>query len=138
MAVSYEGWLRSRESYRERRDRAFWTMVDIQDGCWVWTGARQTRRPNGLGGYGTLIRNGRLFYAHRYAYELVKGPIPSGLEILHACDNPPCINPAHLSVGTRSDNVRDMFIKGRHPFGPADLTFLNRANPRTKHYQGDR
>jgi DNA-binding Xre family transcriptional regulator len=70
----------------------------------LWTGAR---RPLGYGALSVL-------HAHRVAYELVYGKIPPDLIVLHICDNPPCVNPAHLRVGTRSENTRDMYAKGRH------------------------
>ena len=68
-------------------------------------------------GYGvTNVNIGGRYYsikAHRYAYELAKGPIPVGLSVLHICDNPRCINAEHLRVGTRADNQQDMKAKGR-------------------------
>lgn len=80
--------------------------------CWEWTGPK-------LGGYGLLFlatnsegrRKGVL--AHRFAYELFKGPITDGLCVMHACDNRTCTNPDHLSLGTRGDNNRDRSAKGR-------------------------
>lgn len=77
------------------------------DDCWEWTGARQTF------GYGLLRVDGRLQRAHRYSYERYNGPIPAGLFVLHRCDNPPCVNPNHLFLGTVQDNSDDMCRKGR-------------------------
>lgn len=78
------------------------------DGCWPWRGARNAR------GYGRVYyAAGRYVHAHRAAYEAARGPVPPGGILLHSCDNPPCCNPAHLSVGTRADNSADMAAKGR-------------------------
>lgn len=65
-------------------------------------------------GYGSIRFRGRETGAHRVAYELFVGPIPPGLDVLHACDTPPCVRPDHLFLGTQLDNVRDMFAKGRN------------------------
>lgn len=93
---------------------AFWARVDVRgpDECWPWTGAL-----NRAGGYGHLSWGGRTIYAHRLAHTLRKGPIPEGMQILHACDNPLCCNPAHLSAGTQAENIADMVAKGRHAVG---------------------
>lgn len=89
----------------------FWKYVEPgEDGeCWEWRGTRQAF------GYGTLYRKekGKSNRACRTAYELFKGPIPDGLVVMHMCDNPPCVNPQHLTVGTRSDNTQDAIKKGR-------------------------
>ena len=57
--------------------------------------------------------SGRMVYAHRLAYELGVGPIPEGMHVLHQCDNPRCINPAHLSIGTHSQNMKECSQRGR-------------------------
>jgi hypothetical protein len=85
----------------------FWSKVAKGDECWVWTAYLDER------GYGRVGFNGKVQYAHRVAYQLEVGPIPEGAHILHSCDNPPCVNPAHLRAGTRSDNMRDKVARGR-------------------------
>lgn len=91
----------------------FWAKVDRRgpDECWTWMGSRS---PKGYGVLGT-IEDGRpaSVRAHRLSYTLNVGPIPVGLMVCHRCDNPPCVNPAHLWVGTASDNQRDAYAKGR-------------------------
>lgn len=89
-------------------EERFWRYVDKAgpDECWVWTGAK-------AGEYGRVSVKGVGFGAHRISYEMAKGPIPPGFIILHSCDNPPCVNPSHLRVGTHTDNVHDMLEKGR-------------------------
>ena len=101
----------SRKKYtEEERREKFWSRVIIENllDCWVWTGGTVGR------GYGYLSRGGpKLILAHRYVWEITYGPIPDGLCILHKCDNPPCVNPTHLYIGTHSDNMRDMIERGR-------------------------
>lgn len=75
--------------------------------CWEWTGRRS---PDG---YGMLKYEGWNQGTHRLMYRVEVGDIPAGMSILHRCDNPPCINPAHLRPGTQRDNVQDMHEKGR-------------------------
>jgi hypothetical protein len=87
-----------------------WPRVDRQRAptdCWPWTGYTNTR------GYGVIRINRRTVLAHRIAYQVERGPIPDGLFVCHHCDNPPCCNPAHLFLGTQTENMRDMISKGR-------------------------
>jgi len=79
-----------------------------EQGCTLWTGSRFKE---GYGHFG--ISRGVASYAHRFAWTLVHGPIPDGLFVLHRCDNPPCVNPDHLFLGTALDNAQDMIAKGR-------------------------
>ena len=83
--------------------------VDI-GACVIWTGYCNAAR----GGYGITGRRKR---AHRVAWEKAFGEIPDGLHVLHRCDNPPCVNPEHLFLGTHADNMRDMCDKGRRKGG---------------------
>lgn len=78
------------------------------NGCWLWAGKTDVH------GYGLLAHDGKIVRAHRVAYSLMVGDIPAGLYVCHKCDVPRCINPAHLFVGTQSDNIRDCAAKGRH------------------------
>lgn len=81
---------------------------DALTGCWLWTGARHPQ------GYGFIKRkDGTQLRAHRVAYELAYGPIPPGLQVCHRCDNPRCVRPGHLFLGTARDNAADMVAKGR-------------------------
>lgn len=80
-------------------------------GCWLWTGAVKEL---GYGVIGLGSRTQGTAKAHRVAYELYKGEIPAGLAVMHTCDNPGCVNPNHLEVGTLSDNMRDCVAKGRN------------------------
>lgn len=86
----------------------FWSYVQRGDECWTWIGARDAN------GYGRLSLPGRgTIGAHRVSWELHRGEIPDGLCVLHRCDNPPCVWPEHLFLGTHADNVADRIAKGR-------------------------
>ena len=88
----------------------FWAKVEIIPfhGCWEWT-ASQNRL-----GYGLIHEKRRMLKAHRVSWELHYGKvIPAGLFVCHHCDNPGCVNPSHLFLGTNTDNLRDMSAKGR-------------------------
>lgn len=90
----------------------FWAKVlKLDSGCWEWQAAR-------LNGYGVFHpRHGQTCGAHRFSFELENGAIPNGLHVLHKCDNPPCVNPTHLFLGTQQDNNADCRKKGRFRVG---------------------
>lgn len=93
----------------EKNLRNFWRKVSKlgSDECWLWTGCV------GKKGYGQFGVNGNMDGAHRVSWQIHYGGIPSGLCVCHSCDNPPCVNPAHLWLGTTLDNILDKEIKGR-------------------------
>lgn len=88
----------------------FWKYVTKStdpDGCWHWAGTCD------LAGYGRLNVNHRPHMAHRLSWIIHNGSIPDGMNVCHRCDNPPCVNPNHLFLGTQRDNIMDCFRKGR-------------------------
>ena len=106
----------------EKTIARFWAKVD-KDGpvpvhmphlgpCWVWIGTAQSRW------YGHFAVDGRYRYTHRLSYTMHYGEIPAGLIVCHACDNPSCVRPDHLFLGTHSDNAWDRSAKGRAKWGP--------------------
>jgi hypothetical protein len=96
---------------RERQrfwDEIFWNkVVKDEAGCWPWTGHIASH------GYGIFHHDGSRIGAHRKAFELANGPIPDGINVCHKCDNPRCVRPDHLFLGTQKDNIADMIAKGR-------------------------
>lgn len=116
---------------RDQAESRFWSQVDKSPhpkGCWIWTGDRQPRS-----GYGRFFAQ-KTHMAHRYSYEIAHAPIPRGLLACHKCDNPPCVNPDHIFLGTHQDNHDDMHAKGRgitgHKF--TDGRSRGEKNPRAK------
>lgn len=94
--------------YSPKQLANFWKKVSKTEGCWNWTGCKVVH-----GGYGQISRNNKMMLAHRASYEIHFGKIPDGMDVLHTCDNPACVNPSHLWYGTHTDNMRDKVRKGR-------------------------
>ena len=93
----------------------FWSKVRKTDECWVWTASKDRE------GYGEIARPGKsagMLGAHRVSWEIHFGPVPEDMDVLHTCDNPPCVRPDHLYLGTHADNMRDMALRGRARAGP--------------------
>lgn len=86
----------------------FWSKVEKTDGCWIWTGPFNTTARYGSMRFGSIK-----MLSHRYSWVLHNGTIPDGLVVCHKCDNPPCVNPEHLFLGTHHDNVHDKMKKNR-------------------------
>jgi hypothetical protein len=95
----------------------FWKKVDkngpihpvLGTACWVWTGYKM---PFGHGQL-TISKDESCVLTHRFSWELHHGPIPEGIKVCHRCDNPPCVRPDHLFLGTQKDNIQDAIKKGR-------------------------
>lgn len=119
----------------------FWNKVnkDTISGCWEWTGAT---RKSGYGAY--KGPNGLVIDVHRFVFNITtKMPIPDGMIVLHSCDNRICCNPAHLSLGTHEENMRDMKMKGRDNYakgeraGSSKLTDKEVKEIRAKYATGE-
>lgn len=94
-------------------EERFWRFVDKQDAlsCWQWMGSGKHD------GRGQLKIGGRHWIASRYSWHIHRGEIPDGKNVLHKCDNPSCVNPDHLFLGTQADNAGDMLSKSRSARG---------------------
>lgn len=105
--------------YYNRQERKYWSkdrkfhthwIENPDNGCWEWTGGKNNV------GYGMFRDGAGMRTAHRVSYELHKGKIPKGKHVCHSCDNPKCVNPDHLWVGTHQDNMQDRSRKNRNSF----------------------
>ena len=100
--------MKTKEGYGQNPRTPFWSHYDEdENGCWHWRGGKNKR------GQGVVRHVGKNWVTSRLAWTLTYGPIPEGMFVCHSCDNPPCINPNHLFIGTPRDNVLDMVSKGR-------------------------
>lgn len=92
----------------------FWSKVRKSDGCWLWVGAINK---HGYGNFSVLVgssRRRKTVLAHRFSFEITNGAVGAGRLVCHSCDNPICVNPAHLWEGSARENVLDMHRKRRH------------------------
>ena len=108
----------AKDEYFERSRERFWSKVDRRgpDDCWTRQGtiALPNKCGQRYGSFGIMERGKSVSYrAHRFAWRICNGEIPDGMVIMHTCDVPLCVNPAHLKLGTQAENVADRDIKGR-------------------------
>lgn len=105
----------------------FWKYAKMcgSEECWPWTGTTDQY------GYGRVVYMTHYFKAHRVSYEMKYGPIPVGMIVRHKCDNPNCVNPNHLEIGTQKDNMQDASKRGR--LSPKSLENLR---PGKKNFYG--
>lgn len=92
---------------RDMRTVFYSKITKDASGCWLWNGVLDKK------GYGRIFVNRKRYFAHRLSWIVHNGEIPQGMYILHKCDNPTCVNPDHLFIGTQKDNVDDCIEKGR-------------------------
>ena len=135
MVLGYSGYPEKKCSYgvfitmKINTHETFLSRLKQEGECLVYTGAKVPK------GYGKISINGKSWYVSRYSYSKYVGEIPEGMFILHSCDNPPCVLPSHLRVGTAKENYADMYERGRGR--PAPLICKNKhdewyVNPITK------
>ena len=107
------------------------SIPEPNSGCWLWTAA-----VSGSGPYGRTTKDGKTYPAHRLSYQIYRGPVRSDQVVCHKCDNPYCVNPEHLFIGTQKDNVHDAIRKGRFPFRRRVLTPAQEATAKVLFYSG--
>ena len=116
----------------ELKDRILSSFSVDENGCWVWNKGIV----RGRGGYGRLKFKGKWLRAHRASYMVFVGDFNSSLHVCHKCDNPPCVNPDHLFVGTAMDNIQDKINKGRAKYKKLPR-FEGESHPQSKLTEDD-
>jgi len=99
----------------------FWSKINIPDNlddCWEWQAGKMTQ------GYGSFWINQKMYRSHRIMYECYYGNIPFNFLIRHTCDNPPCVNPRHLLIGTQKNNIIDAVERNRTAFGERNINSI--------------
>lgn len=116
----------------------FWCKSDKDGDCWAWNASRF------WSGYGMFWHGTRNWYAQRIAYAMTHGNVPENMVVCHTCDNPSCVNPSHLFLGTMQDNMNDMKAKGRgnrlrgESHGMAKITADDAVNIKNRRLAGER
>ncbi len=110
----------------------FWNKVIKTNHCWIWSGCT-------VRGYGRVNTGNAIQYAHIVSWELCNGPVPKGMCVCHSCDNPPCVRPEHLFLGSNVENWNDMRNKCRHAHGEklSKITAQDVIDIRVGHSSGD-
>lgn len=113
--------------------RSFWDKVQITDTCWIWTGSKNSRG-RGVFHPSACKKLGISYLAYRVSWIIHYGAIPTGKQVCHTCDNPSCVNPEHLFLGSAKDNTLDMLKKGRSGKTKlvAEQVLLIREDPRPR------
>lgn len=130
----YAGTAREAASAIRYTEASVWKMVEKSEGCWEWTGRKESS------GYGRVYYGDRKHRAHRLVWEFVNGPIPTGMLVCHKCDNRLCCRPDHLFLGTTQENAQDKINKERQArgeeMGAARLTVPDVIKIRRLHAEG--
>lgn len=107
--------------------RRFWKFVQVTEGCWSWVGSTIN------GTYGQIKIAGRIYASHRISWVIHNGSIPRNRLVCHHCDNPNCVRPDHLFIGTHNDNMNDMDRKSRRVMPPMEsLSSPGESNPNAR------